>query len=53
MKKTLMEWTAKETQSRIPFPSKQKEFMVVKLNVRKLTLNKVHLYSAVEQMRMC
>lgn len=24
-----------------------------KLNVRKLTLNKVHPYSAVEQMRMC
>lgn len=38
--------------SRIPFPSKQKEFMVEKLNVRKLTLNKVHPYSAVEQMRM-
>lgn len=43
----------KKTWSRIPFPSKQKELMVEKLNVRKLTLNKVHPYSAVEQMRMC
>lgn len=49
----LLGCAVKETRSRVPFSSKQKEFMVEKFNIGKLTGNKVYPYLAAEQMRMC
>lgn len=52
-KSLLLGWAVKETRSRVPFSSKQKEFMVETFNIGKLTGNKVDPYLAAEQMRMC
>lgn len=49
----LLGWAVKETRSSVPFSSKQKVFMVEKLNIGKLTGNRVDPYLAAERMRTC
>lgn len=51
-KSLLLGWAVKETRSRVTFSAKQKDFMVDKFNIGKLTGNKVDPYLAAEQMRM-
>ncbi|XP_076090297.1 uncharacterized protein LOC143062512 [Mytilus galloprovincialis] len=47
-----MGWALKETKARVTFNAQQKEFMVDKFNIGKVTGNKVDPYVAAEEMRM-
>ncbi|CAG2254947.1 unnamed protein product [Mytilus edulis] len=47
-----MGWALKETKARVTFIAQQKEFMVDKFNIGKVTGNKVDPYVAAEEMRM-
>ncbi|CAC5394751.1 unnamed protein product [Mytilus coruscus] len=47
-----MGWALKETKARVTFNAQQKEFMVDKFNIGKVTGKKVDPYVAAEEMRM-